>query len=155
MVFSAENGELRKETRSFESGSGETPLLRSQDSSAISNASVLRAKISLTSPSVQSVAQDSRVNKILIPVPKGARRKLYLRHDGTLNVSLDSDDFTYGKLPVASAFRRTGWIVCPQTDVTPACFHSWNYPTKRMSRVDICFFNAEILETRRRGELLT
>ena len=105
--------------------------------------------------SVKSVAQNSRGTKILIPVSKGIRQKLYLRHDGTLNVSFDSDDFTYGKLPVARAFRRTGWVVCPQTDVTPACFHSWNYPTKRVSLVDICFFNAEILETRRRGELLT
>jgi pimeloyl-ACP methyl ester carboxylesterase len=84
---------------------------------------------------VQSVAQNQNVNKILIPVQKGVRQKLYLRHDGTLNVSLDSDDFTYGRLPKASAFRRTGWIVCPRTAVTPACFHNWNYPTKRVSLV--------------------
>lgn len=50
-----------------------------------------------------------------VSVPRGMTCPVYLRGDGTLSVSYDSDDFAFGELPDLSGRHFKGWINFPLT----------------------------------------
>ena len=78
---------------------------------------------------------------LLLPVVRGETYPAYVRGDGSLDVTLDSDDFAFGALPTFNSF---GHFNFPNTQATPACIHDFNSRSKFVS-----------LPTREDAELLT
>ncbi len=60
-----------------------------------------------------------------VPVVKAKTHWLWLRGDGTLSVSLDSNDFAFGLLPSWNLHRATGWVNFPNTKATEPCIHDF------------------------------
>lgn len=71
---------------------------------------------------------------LLLPVPRGADVPLFLRADGTLSVSLASDDFAFGVLPDPAARRHAGRVNFPFVRATAPCFHDYR---ARQTRVGL------------------
>ena len=63
--------------------------------------------------------------ELRVSVPKGGKVPLYLRGDGTLDVSFDSDEFAFGELPRLALFRRAGWVCFPDTKASEPCIHDY------------------------------
>ena len=78
---------------------------------------------------------------LLLPVVRGETYPAYVRGDGSLDVTLDSDDFAFGALPTFNSFGQFNF---PNTQATPACIHDFNSRSKFVS-----------LPTREDAELLT
>ena len=66
-------------------------------------------------------------NVVHISVPRGRKVGLWLRmyywSSFWPSVSFNSDDFAFGELPRGFFQSAENWIVFPQVEVTPACFH--------------------------------
>ena len=69
-----------------------------------------------------------------LSVPRGADMPLYLRADGTLTVSLSSDDFAFGVLPDPAARRLVGRVNFPLVRATEPCIHDY---AARRTRVEL------------------
>ena len=68
-----------------------------------------------------------------VSVPRGMTCPVYLRGDGTLSVSYDSDDFAFGELPDLSGRRFKGWINFPFVNATVPCIHDYTARQKEVS----------------------
>ena len=62
-----------------------------------------------------------------ISIPKGRRIHLCFRMaslwSSLPDVSFGSDGFAFGELPANVWYDEDGWLVFPQVEITPACFH--------------------------------
>ena len=86
----------------------------------------------LAPPQLRS-APPSPAPPLLVPVAKGRAIPVYIRGDGTLSVSLGSDDFAFGELPSLAANRRVGWLDFPYAKATEPCIHDYNARRKAVS----------------------
>jgi len=89
--------------------------------------------VPLVAPPQMRSSPPSPAPPLLVPVAKGVVHPLRLRDDGTLSVSLGSDDFAFGELPSLASGRRIGWLDFPSSKATEPCIHDYNARRKTVS----------------------
>ena len=67
----------------------------------------------------------SQESVLLVSVPRGVDMPLYIRGDGTLNVTFDSEEFAFGVLPRLALWRHAGWVNFPNTKASEPCIHDY------------------------------
>lgn len=92
----------------------------------------IRGRLASTSPRLLAAPPPSP-STLGITVPRGMTCPVYLRGDGTLSVSYDSDDFAFGELPDLSGRHFKGWINFPFVNATVPCIHDYNARQKEVS----------------------
>ena len=93
----------------------------------------IRGRVASTSPRLLAAPPPPSPSTLGIAVPRGMTCPVYLRGDGPLSVSYDSDDFAFGELPDLSGRHFKGWINFPFVNATVPCIHDYNARQKEVS----------------------